>query len=66
MTTEDDNIDIRRYIGVFLSYWPLMILLPILGGMAGYFFQWPLGPCIRSQSDHLSSKQGQRVCDWRQ
>ena len=38
MTTEDDNIDIRRYIGVFLSYWPLMILLPILGGMAGYFF----------------------------
>ena len=42
MTTEDDNIDIRRYIGVFLSYWPLMILLPILGGMAGYFFQWPL------------------------
>lgn len=35
---EEETLDLRRYIGMFLSYWWLMLLLPVVGGVLGYFY----------------------------
>ena len=38
MEIEEESIDIRRYVGIFLSYWWLMLLVPAGGGVLGYFY----------------------------
>ncbi len=34
---EDESIDIRRYLGIVINYWWLVLLLPIAGGAIGYY-----------------------------
>ena len=38
MEIEEESIDIRRYVGIFLSYWWLMLLVPASGGVLGYLY----------------------------
>ena len=35
---EEESIDLGRYIGVILSRWWLMLLLPLMGGLVGFYY----------------------------
>ena len=35
---EEETVNIRRYIAIFLSYWWIMVLLPLVGAASGYLY----------------------------
>ncbi len=37
ITIEEGTIDVRKYIGIFISYWWLIVLMPALGAVLGYY-----------------------------
>ena len=37
MDPEEETIDVRRYVGIFLSRWWLLVLLTAAGGLVAYY-----------------------------
>ena len=35
---EEETIEIRRYVGIFLAYWWLLLILAVVGGVLGYLY----------------------------
>ena len=55
---DDDTIDLRRYVGVFLTYWWLLVLLPAVGGAAGYFYSQTQDPVYEARATILVQYRG--------
>ena len=53
MNREEESIDIRRYIGLFLSYLWLLILIPVVGVTAAYFFSRSQDPVYEAKATVL-------------
>jgi len=40
MDKEEQPIDLRRYVGIFISYWWLILILPLVGGLVQYILNY--------------------------
>ena len=57
-TIDEETIDLRRYVGVFLSHWWLLILLPTVGGLLGYFYSHNQEPVYEAKATILVQYRG--------
>ena len=55
---DEDTIDLRRYVGVFLTYWWLLVLVPAVGGAAGYFYSQSQDPIYEAKATILVQYRG--------
>ena len=55
---DEDTIDLRRYVGVFLTYWWLLVLVPAVGGAAGYFYSQTQDPIYEAKATILVQYRG--------
>ncbi len=55
---DEETIDLRRYIGVFLSYWWLLVLVPTIGGVLSYFYSRSQDPIYEAKATILVQYRG--------
>ena len=56
--SREESVDIRRYIGLLVSYWWLMVLLPVVGGLAGYYYSDRQDPVYEARGTILVQYRG--------
>jgi capsular exopolysaccharide synthesis family protein len=56
--SREESVDIRRYIGLLISYWWLMVLLPVVGGLAGYYYSDRQDPVYEAKGTILVQYRG--------
>ena len=57
-TIEEDTIDLKRYLGILFNYWWLLILLPTIGGLGGYFYSSTQDPVYEARATILVQYRG--------
>tara|TARA_Y100000588_G_scaffold89019_1_gene95430 strand:- start:58009 stop:59547 length:1539 start_codon:yes stop_codon:yes gene_type:complete len=50
---EEEPLDIRRYVGLFLTYWWIIISLPLVGGLGAYFLSQNVTPSYQASTTIL-------------
>ena len=53
ITDEEESLDIRRYVGLFLTYWWIIITLPVAGGLGAYFLSQNVTPSYEATTTIL-------------
>lgn len=56
--SREESVDIRRYIGLVVSYWWLMVLLPVVGGLTGYYYSDRQDPVYEARGTILVQYRG--------
>ena len=55
---EDETIDVRRYVGTFLTYWWLLLALPTIGGLVALFYSNSQEPVYKATATILVQYRG--------
>ena len=54
----DETTDIRRYVGFIFAYWWLILTLPVLGGLGGYYYSAQQNPVYEAKGVVLVQYRG--------
>lgn len=55
---EDGTVDAKRYIGIIISYWWLIVLMPTLGAFIGYYVSRNQDPVFQAKGTILVEYRG--------